>query len=218
MKAVKSSLPLSKTVLPVRLYIEDIDEILGIIQQAGLVATIADGSNEYENLQELVEHRGNQPSKLFIRSKPTETRSWEWFNIEFQSSKPVTLSIKGESQAMDASSIRIERLIESRRGFHSWLLRPWRAWLVIWLMQTLLGVIQLFGKVSIPRPAWIGLLGVPAAYWLLSLIWVWRYPRIILSKRHEATSFVSRHMDSLLISLLSAVAGGIITKVIDALF
>ena len=198
MKARPPRTSVSEHIEGVRLYLEDLEELLGLLTASGLSVRISDDAFDYDSFDEVQRKSGTSLPSISVEAKDTD------------SSRSVTLSFSNghwSVHSYDKKLLGVAREVES-------LLRRRQTGIahlpLYWFFQ--IGLLLLWaGSVAFKALPflWVPLVTLGAGLWIafacLALYWH-LFPKIILRYKHNA-SFLSRNRDQILLILLGALIG-----------
>jgi len=193
------------------LYREDVDEILGIIEECAGAVRIRDDEFSYDSLDELIEKRGKRLKRLSLMGVG-DTPGYLSLEVNADSPPlgPVRLSGRG-NENVEAGFLRIERLLLRRRLPVGRFLPPELAACSYLGVGGLIGTSTVAMIVTIPDAlktflmtiiillAALGLIGFAA----ISQSMFWFYDPIILEKKHKADSFWKRNRDKIIWTIVT---------------
>src|ERR1041385_295765 len=187
----------------VRLFRDDLDQIVNYFEKRTLHLTISDSINSYESLAEVAEHRGNRPARLSFRG--TGADSFPSIVINFERSEARLHS--HFSSDLRSFAYELKDFLSRRVPWDYKVFNPWIWWAVFWCFQ--LSVLVLFPPSTqvITLPAWVWRLSI-----LLLFIWLFCLAHrrlnfgLHLTRKHE-TGFFRRNADRVILLLIGSVLG-----------
>lgn len=200
MKALPASSSLSVHLAGVRLYRDDVEQLIGLLADAGMQVKIRDNSFEYSTLDELTTGAGRSPRTIKIEAKvpdPHKSISLEfsnrrWYVYSFDS------SLLGLARECEARLRRRQTTVEHMPVFGIGM----AGWLIISLAvpivknsPTVAPSLLILGLVLLAIAGGLG---------------VYRniYPRVILRFKHDA-GFFTRNREQLLLAITAAAMGAL---------
>ena len=217
MKRVDKSI--SKKYLPLRLYLDDLEEIEGFLSQDHRIS-FESGDYQYDSVAELAQNRKEEilydleisqhDPYILVELKRT------WARVYVASSEPTSVGI----------FYNIDQLLRRRRRSPSFFYTRYFIWLFngFVILGNLLLWANLLGHLGLRHLSLaVVVLVIAAAIVLLAAVaWiasvrVWRYSTIVLRHRREARGFFARNRDSLIVAIIAAIIGaslGIIATVV----
>lgn len=206
MKHFPSSTRLYEKLESVRVYLDDLEGLVAEMRNAGLRVTIRSGSIEFDSLEELRQVQGVRPSSLSLIA---ELRDKAWDRIEIDLSGSDIAFSASDTDALGPIAFRVRDKLRGTQ-LHSTLLLPSLWWT--------LGFSISMGALLATHPSvrtWGINLGL-GSYTLALATWIARRGLwgVRLRRRHEG-GFWKRNADSVLLLLLGAVLGSVITAAVD---
>ncbi|MBS1138845.1 MAG: hypothetical protein H6R13_298 [Proteobacteria bacterium] len=200
----RSNTHLGKHIPPVCLYQEELSAISVALAQDSGKLRIKTDEFEYDSLDELFSNFGDSLNGLSLK------REAPYISVDFDSRGGVWLYASHDDLISRGVFAQIQELLESKRRHSYFILRRF---------------VELSG--------WIGTAGIgaflAAGHWreallssflpLLSIAFIFIKPRSILNRtsRAQTKNFWQRNSDQIVVALISAVAGSILTLVATAL-
>jgi len=181
----------------VSVFLDDIEEVIGILGEGGNKVSISDDEYEFDSLEEFINKRGKSPRVLAL-GKPGRS-------VEFRRFTGLVLDV-GRSAEHDATYFRLWDLLERRRTFRSRILYPpfwWSVFLVMLGLSLPAPTGSIVGSRELFRASMtcclVALLSLP----------LFNLSRINLARRHEATTSWSRNLEVLIAGAIGALIGGV---------
>jgi hypothetical protein len=207
MKTLPASTSLFERVEPVRVFLDDLEEIVGMLSSMSLDVAIIVGQIQFDSLSELREQQGASVGQLMLRGRHRET---DWIEIKLDFSHRALQFSSGDTRQLGPQTFAILERARALRYFPFWLkLWPWfaSAW-------TLSAVSWFLPKRYLPVVTSLSLLliaGVSTALWLRTgATW------IRLRRRHEG-GFWKRNSDKILLLFIGTLIGTLIGTTVTAL-
>jgi ABC-type bacteriocin/lantibiotic exporter with double-glycine peptidase domain len=195
-----------ETISGIRIFRDDIDELLQWFQNKSLVTKIHDSSSVYENIEEVINFKGNNPKQLALEGE-SESK-WESVTISIEKEK-VSISSTG-SEAMYAFGFELKDYFLNRVPWHYKVFNPWIFFILIPVSTAIL---QIFidDKTKNLRYPWLWWIFVTVTLFLIISI-VNRYFGfgLTLTRKHEY-GFWKRNKDKILLTILGALIGSALT-------
>lgn len=209
MKAIRPGR--SFAILPVNLCLEDIQEIMELLRKVDANVTIATRRAEYESLDELRTHEGVR-LKAFTLSIPSVI-------LEFNRKRE--MEDKQPANRLQSRSSTDDRVEQCFLQIRERLLNR-RTWFARVFSLPLLGIFVLAffvyliansegGRIAIPLRTGLLTIALPLVVIVLWVVQLSSGYRLELVNRTEQTSWWSQHGSQLLIAVLSALIGAVVT-------
>lgn len=201
MKTLPPKTSISEHIEGVRLYLEDLDELQGLLLANNLTISITDDTFEYNSFKEVEEKNGRSPRKLSIEA--TEKDSFDSISLNFNNGRWYIHSHGKEylSVAREVESLLRKRQTKIAHFSLFWTLQI--GLLLLWIASLMYSNLP---AISIPLAS-IGI-GLLLAFICLGLYW-YLFPKIILQYKHNA-NFIKRNRDQILLLLFGALFGAAI--------
>jgi hypothetical protein len=197
MKRITDS-SLNATLPAVRLYLEDLDQIVALLKTTGRVITIKDEDHEYESFAEVFDARGPTLRNLDI------TAGGNYASVGFAG--PLThVHADPEYRAMGLELVEL-----LRRRIKFGLQPSLKAKLFIIGLVTVIAFVVAANRFAASNAAAAYVVAAPAVALAVTAGFFVRFSSLHLSKRHQHQTFFKRHEENIirgLISLGSALAG-----------
>jgi hypothetical protein len=189
----------------VRLYRDDVEQLMGLLADAGMQVRIRDNSFEYSTLDELTAGAGRSPRTIKIEAKVPD--SYKSVSLEFSSKRwhiyTLDSSLRGIARECEARLRRRQTAVEHIPIL--WIGMP--GWLIVLMVSTLAkNIPSIAPSLLIVGLALLAIAGGLGIYWNL-------YPKIILRFKHEA-GFLQRNRDQLLLLIAGAVIGSLVPWIV----
>jgi hypothetical protein len=206
-KPLPASGVMHRIIGPVRLSLDDIEELVHLFSVAGLTTSIRDGSYEYESLDDVKARRGLRPRHLTI------------VGVIKTSHHDFSLSLNGPEASVDTYStssfgalpLQIKDFLEERRPLLARLLHPWiwggASWMSLSLSASTSALLTRIGLQA---------LSVSAPLFVASLLFHRYALGLTLRRRHEG-GFLRRNLDQLWLLIIGALVGAAATFLLDLL-
>jgi hypothetical protein len=211
MKPIKKDKTYFKNYGPTVVWLDDLAEIIRLLD--GGQIDISTDDYKFESLEEAQQHFGPHPIYSLKISSSQPSAQVEFGRLRTQTyvyASPTSLQLFHE---LDAVLRRCER-------------RPpifYRYWIVFLVSLLPNGVSWFWDPRLFGVPIFL-ILQVLLVVWMLRVLFIKmrRHSVVILKRRHEVPSFLTRNRDSLTIAIISALIGGLVTlgvtKVKETLF
>jgi hypothetical protein len=201
MKTLPDSPYLHERIDPVRVYLDDLEELVALLSSMALNVTLVVGRVQYDSLDELCDREGATIDQLVLKGTHPE-KDWIDVTLEFRFGG-VELST-GDANLLGPRSFAIRERVRALK-YSSIVLKTW-FWIV--LMYAVIPLIWLTPK----RYGWLPLSVslVVVCFATASLLARRNLKRLHLRHRHEG-GFWKRNTDQILLAVLSALAGAIVT-------
>ena len=199
-KAISSSKQFSSVVI----YLEDLKEIIGILEESGQIVKISDSNYEYEDLEDLINSSGRKKcTNLSLNiSKP-------YISVDFRRSPfwGTTLYYNGEGVADKGIYYAIKEILIKRTRKMSKVFGYYQGLAAVFLLVVCFKVLDTIKVVdSIPIGVRRGVVISVLAFAFISFSWAWgSTTKILLKNREEVASFFFRNKDDLLKILIGVV-------------
>ncbi|MEK6602137.1 MAG: hypothetical protein AABZ09_09675 [Candidatus Binatota bacterium] len=201
------------TYLPsVHLHLEDLEAIVQIVGEAGAGVTIADKSHEFTSFEEMRQHRGDTITNLKIVGRSP------YVSVEFQRWPPFGhhLYTSEQDTRVIGAFHRIYEILRKRQSILSKVFPrplPTIAFFSFWILTSIrVADLQAQSLLSI------------TGYLLFIIFFAGGLGNsgllttISLRRQHEAMSFFARRRDDLLLAIVSAILGGVVTLILSKYF
>lgn len=201
----RSNTHLGKHIPPVCLYQEDLSAISAALAQDDGKLAIETDEFEYDSLDELLSNLGDPLNGLSLKRKAP------YISVDFDSRGGVWLYASNDDLVSRGIFAEIQELLVSKRRQSYFMLRR-----------------------IVDASSWVGAAGIGAflvaGHWreamlssllpLLSIAFIFVKPRSIINRtsRAQRKNFWQRNSDQIVVALISAVAGSILTLAATALF
>ncbi|PKO36653.1 MAG: hypothetical protein CVU33_17345 [Betaproteobacteria bacterium HGW-Betaproteobacteria-6] len=201
----RSNTHLGKHIPPVCLYQEDLSAISAALAQDDGKLAIETDEFEYDSLDELLSNLGDSLNGLSLKRKAP------YISVDFDSRGGVWLYASNDDLVSRGIFAEIQELLVSKRRQSYFMLRRF-----------------------VDASSWVGAAGIGAflvaGHWreamlssllpLLSIAFIFVKPRSIVNRtsRAQRKNFWQRNSDQIVVALISAVAGSILTLAATALF
>lgn len=190
---------------PVTLYLDDLEKIVDILRQVSDSAEISTKETILSNLNELTKLKRESLNELYIRLDEP------YISLNLMPNT-IWLFIGKDEPISRGLFEQIKHVLGRRTCSCAWLINS------PWIMGLLLGIgINLFSP-GIAEGNWLDVASGGFIICLSILLFLYGYNRkfrkysIIIPKyRSEAPSFFKRNADAILLNIISAILGGIIT-------
>jgi hypothetical protein len=201
----------SKYIINSKLYLEDIEDIIEKLTQKSLTIKLYDDDNIYDNINELIELKGKNPKKLTIEGK---AELFEYISIKIDKND-IWINSNG-SEILYLCGLELNEFIRTKKN---WLLTFLNPNLLLALSTfSLLFLLSLFDKTTKTLP-YNWLIWIPVIlYSLLIFRTIFKYFWINLElvRRHQY-GFIKRNKDSILLMIISAIFGSLLTIITQKL-
>jgi hypothetical protein len=216
MKRVNESENLSINLTRVRLYRGDLDYLLDALRDAGLTTAISDSEFIYDDLDDLKKQRGSKIKNLKIEGTHDEGYRRERITLQFSNCEDIRLYMYGRRSALEVGYFRVRDYLLKKKRWHQIATNPWLAYIFFCFIP--LGVLVLKNTTSLPLANSIFIaITFTCSWWLFCYVWTRTYPIILLDRTHEHESFWKRNGDKIILLVIGALVGGLLTQVFDAL-
>ncbi|MBE5319927.1 hypothetical protein IM793_12215 [Pedobacter sp. MR2016-19] len=190
-----------------QIFKEDIDYIILKCHQKSVSLKISDNDYVYENLEELIANKGKTPNKVELKGK-LESTMFSSLDIILEPRK-VSLTAYG-SDDLFSFAHELKDYLLGKVPVHYRILNPQFWGTLTWLLIMCWLYIQPTGNVQI-RNNWF-------LYFAITFLCVWIISfanrrinfRVVLVRKHEH-GFFKRNSDALILMVISAVFGALIT-------
>jgi hypothetical protein len=183
------------TVTSVTLYRDDLDELLKLLNDYHFDIHISDDEFDYDNLADLQHSKGDRVSKLNVRGFHNTTV------LDFKVSHNTTLNVLNGDEAFLSVRDFLEK--RKRRYLH-----------LISVLVIVLGVATFLVDAALKtRMRWVFIPFIIAgiAFWILMRNKEGAFTRIILTRKHEASSFWKRNKDAIWIVVITAIVTSVMS-------
>ncbi|MBN9294985.1 MAG: hypothetical protein J0G96_13490 [Flavobacteriia bacterium] len=199
-----------------KLYLEDIEKIISILETEGIKIEISDNENIYESIEELKSVKGKNPNSIKIDGKVTDSFV-EYITIRI-TAYSTTIYVP-HSERLLKPAYEIDRFVNSkkRKPIYSWLNSRTAKFQIVSNIVVFL-VLHIINSLILHKPSSYILVGSS-----IVLFWVFIYiisefnpdsnTKIELERKHEL-NFYTKNKDKLLLALATAVIGAIVGAVL----
>lgn len=194
----KMELSRNKQCMAVKLYRDDVEEIVRIISSHYESVVISDEEYKYDSIEEFIEKRGTTPRYLGIKSKSHDVT----LSISHRWLPGTHLWSSGDDKA-NTCFFAINEVLEKRRRLMTRLLVP----APLFVLSLVLFVISLTSNVAYRSALSNVALVVSFAANAGVLVRCGAFSSINLSRRHETTTFWSRNSEQWISGLVGALLG-----------
>jgi len=201
---------LSEHLPPVKLFLDDLEQIVEILQEVSKKVKISTNDYAFEDLKELVNKKYESINKLHISiSDPYVSLDLESYGISLYIEKDEPIS-RGLFE-------KIKQILIQRKRPFGWLLTNWYLAGIFAGISIPLLIIGIEKNISSFIILGIIPFGCIAAIWTVyGLRNQSKSNSIIIPKyKNEAPSFIKRNSDKIILIIFSALAGGIITFLVE---
>ncbi len=188
----------------VRLYREDLDELLQVMRDRGLDPIIADWTHRFDSVDEIQEFRGTHPKYLRIAARTSDERDLR-ISIEVKRTE-VAVSAWGDKDTAVVSA-DLRTFLEDRQAY----VQRFPFMIVLALMIVVLALTAMIHFWGLQGPA--GFYGFGAAGFVGGAIFVLTSGGVVLRRRH-AGGFLKAHAHEIAIAVISAIIGAVVAKVL----
>ncbi len=203
----------------IRLYLEDLKEIEGVFNENTKEHQIETNEFEYKNLEECLNHQTGQG--IDILNDVSFSSHNPYISLEF---KKDSAALYGSEDSTNTYGIihKIQAILRKRFRFVRYFANAWFPLLLIILLNLIpRETAGYLAKYSIPLA--IAILVSYILIIFLFLIWGFRLSMINhsivhLKNRNSYEGFFTRKKDEIIISLISAIVGAIISVIVMAIF
>lgn len=220
----KKAFFLEKDLLPVKLYKDDIDEIIKNIKGCFLNGEIKFSNEDYEfeSLEEMKQHCGNKVKNLSIEAWLPNEFPYSSFSLEISSK--VLLSSHGTSEGVKGLWYSLKEFLQRKSGLHAKILRS-GIWGFILFILSILGVFLIIGmrekypqQTEMISKVYVVVLCILLVFWILSIIHKWKGSIVFLDHKHEVSGFWERNRDQIITGIIYTVIGTAIGIFLTILF
>jgi len=206
---------LSRHLSPVKLFLNDIEEIITIIQSVCPEVNIANRDYEFESFEELKENSGHRLKELKISGHSTVLSNRSYVSLDIKK-YDIFLYSGAESEAVVGVWYTLKEFLQKKAGWISRFLNAvvwfWIFWIWLLISVILLETTKKYIEVhNIVEPFAIIALGAAFLFLLLSLLKHWRGSIIYLERKHKVSNFWERNRDNIITGLIGAIIGATIT-------
>lgn len=202
----------SNTIKDAKLYLEDIEEIIEKLSSKSLNVKMYDNKNIYENINEVIEQKGKNPIKLIIEGKGTGI--FQNINVHIEKNEIWVHSIG--SELMYSYGIEINEFIKSKRVWYFYILNKNLLFINSFFLFALFQLlIDKSTKLLIfPWLIWVFIVLFSLLFFAIIVKYFWS--SLSLVRRHEY-GFFRRNKDSIILTIISAIMGSLLTILIQYL-
>lgn len=177
---------------------DDIEEIIDLLNQYNLTIEIQDENYLYENIDDLIKHKGSHPKKLKVEARNRDLR--ESINLDFE--KKVVSIFSYGSKNMYALSFELKDYFKSKR---TWYFRIFNTWFFLGAVISLSFFLNSISKEKlIEETLKLWVFGTLVLLLLISLLMDFTTHGINLIRKHEY-GFWKRNQDKILLSIITAI-------------
>jgi hypothetical protein len=201
----------SESISGVRIFRDDIDYIISRCQNKSISIVISDENNIFENLDELVNLKGNSPSKFELQGK-IESVNYSYLRILFEPRRVYVLT--SGSEQLCSFGYELKDYLIDKIPWHYKVLNPLIWFAVTWIIIQFWVAIQPKDS-KIITYQWLFWFGISALIiWLISLANRYLNFRINLSRKHDH-GFIKRNSDNLILAIISAIVGAVLALLVS---
>lgn len=195
----------------VKLYLDDIEEIITILKEGNDSVSISDDKNSYDDIQEFISKQGVRPRQLELSCAThgrvtVQLKTLSLMGVWVYCGQPFAGEESGELKFF-----RILEVLNRRRRLISHLFSM-RLWLCIAMTSLLMIILLKPFEVTSVLIRFLGLVTmISAILSLLSTLASTGFPSSInLSRRHETSTIVSRNAEALTVGAMGVFIGAIL--------
>jgi hypothetical protein len=205
----KKSHSLLNYLSPVKLYLDDIEEIINKIQFVCSKVKIANKDYEFDSIEEFINNSGKKIKELSIDGRSPN------ISIDIKKFK-INLFTTGETEAVIGLWYNLKEFLKSKSAWYSRFLNAWVWGLTLWsflfISKIILDITISYPEVyKVVNVFSIVILAILLLFFLLSLLKHWNGSTIHLERRHKASNFWERNRDNIITGLIGAIIGATIT-------
>jgi hypothetical protein len=201
MKKVNKSI--SKEYLPIKIYIDDIEQIVAIFDENKLKYTIETEQYKYDSLSELIDSA--QEKKI----KSLEIKTYQpYITVEFQKMW-AKLYVSSDETFTTGIFHKIDTIINKSKRLMPFIY----SYYFVWIMNIVIAIEGILNKSGKLFPEYIDTtISTVWLFWLARILYIRMvtHSSIQLIKKEHVTNFFQRKRDDLILSLLSAIVGAIL--------
>ena len=196
-----------------KLYRDDIDYIISIVNEYGYSIKISDSEFEFDSLEELCEKRGKTPANFEVEGSHEESNGAS-ISISFDKDEIRLHSVNMGLAEGRAIEYKIREILDKKTSFLYKFMDPFLfalpSFIVIGALPTLLSK---EGQDSIEVPDYLPyLVAFILISWLISIFYRKTFYSAILAQRHEG-GFIKRNSDKLLLLVIGGFIGAFIKHI-----
>lgn len=196
-----------------RPHLDEVEDVVATLEIEGLAVSISDDSHEFASLREFIEHRGKTARKLQIAATGENAQRLQKVKVTFANGF-VTLS-RWASAENEGVWHRLVGYFQSRGGrFFKVAASPFWGYLLLLTMISSGGI--LLNPDPLPQRIGIWLLVLVTVLWIVSTV-ISKYGQVIVLERRHSAGFWRRNRDQLVLILVGALIGSLITAVLAIL-
>ena len=202
---------------PVRLYLDDLENIVQMLKGRGFEVKLSDNDYEFDSLEEIKEYRGTKTNVLNINGK--KNGSWPNISICFSKRDISLFRHGGEDQNILLIWHEIKDFLNGKLYWHQRVL-DLKIWgFILLLSPSFILYPMMFGaSVSLVKQLiWVlsPCILVPL---LISFLWSQFFPGLYVDRRFRVLNFWQRNSDKIILLLLGTVFGVFVKWLFDFLF
>ena len=194
-------------IIGVKLYREDFESILSLAEKTLQQVEINDSTNMYENLDEVITHKGQNPKEITITGR-NEDLSLEYFSIDIKNDY-VSIYSRG-SEKMYSFGLEVAELIKNKQDKYYTTLKPDNLLFITFLSSTSLILFIDKETKTLSQPWLLWFVGILALLTLFSYFYKYLWVGLTLLRRHEY-GFWKRNKDKIILTLFGIIAGSLVT-------
>lgn len=201
----------SKSISNAKLYLDDIEDIIEKLTQKSLTVKIYDDQNIYDNITEVIELKGKNPKKLSIVGNADFLES-----ISLKIEKNDIWIYSNGSETLYLYGIELNDFIRTKKNWLLSILNP-NILFVSSIISLVFVILLIDFKTKTLPYNW--LIWIPTAlYSLLIFRTIIKYfwTNLELVRRHQY-GFIKRNKDSILLMIIGAILGSILTIITQKL-
>ena len=207
---LKSNTHFSELIYGIRIFRDDIEEVLTLLTKKSLKIEIHDSKNIYENIDEVINLRGNKSKKIKIEGK--DNSSFESVTIDIEGNR-VWICSSG-SENMYSFGFELKDFFKSKVPWHYKVFNPWIFGLLI-IPAFYISNYYVDEKTNSILYHWVnGVCFIIDIILLLSILIRNNSYGLTLSRKHEY-GFLNRNKDKIIVAVITALLGSLLTLLIQ---
>ena len=198
---------------PVRLYLDDLENIVEMFKSRGFEIELSDSDYEFDSLEEIKDYRGKKIRVLNLNSK--SERVLHDIKIQF-SKRHIWLSRHSDDENILLLWHELKDFLKSKLYWHQRVL-DFNIWgLILLLSPSFIFYPMIFGASSslVKEMMWF-LFPCILGPLFISILWTWYFPGLYVDRRFRVLNFWQRNSDNIILLLIGAVLGFLVKWLFD---
>ena len=203
---------ISKHLPPVKLYLDDVNEIVSRLQSLCSKIEYSTKNYEFESLDELKQNCGSNLKELAIQGRSP------YISVDIRK-HDVHLYTSGESETTIGLYYSLKEFLQQKSGWYSKFLNIWLWGTLLWIFLIVFSNVikELKDLPDILKYFYI-FLSFIFFFFLLSLLNRWKGSTIYLENRYKVSNFWERNKDKIITTIIGALIGTFLTILFRFIF